>query len=202
MEDAVSQIPNFFRCTSPHCESGQIHESTNNQPIVTCIACGHRSCFRHKVAWHETLSCAEYDSFLADPINFRSRFEIENERVEREKENEKAARRFQEDMDRAYAQTLIEADQRAEAERQAERERQTRMETERREQQQREDKRRLEEADKERKRQEVVKKQQDESASQSTVQRTTKPCPNCKRPIEKNGGWYAHFLTSALKFAN
>lgn len=39
------------------------------------------------------MSCAEYDRFLADPVNFRSTFEVENERVECEKEASVRGRR-------------------------------------------------------------------------------------------------------------
>ncbi|EWG42978.1 hypothetical protein FVEG_04643 [Fusarium verticillioides 7600] len=77
---AVADEENFFWCTSD-CGSGQIHDSWSTQPIVVCIKCNHRSCFRHGVNWHEDLSCDEYDRLQEDP-EFRSCLELENERWE------------------------------------------------------------------------------------------------------------------------
>ncbi|KAK0620822.1 hypothetical protein B0T14DRAFT_481918 [Immersiella caudata] len=84
LNDAISQQDNWFSCLGSGCGSGQIQESPDSAPIVTCIACSHKYCFRHRVPWHETLSCEEYDCLLADPHNFRPAFEIENEQVERD----------------------------------------------------------------------------------------------------------------------
>lgn len=63
----MSQSPNFIWCTSP-CGSGQIHDPSS--PLVTCLHCGHKSCFMHQISWHENLTCAQYDSLLADPESF------------------------------------------------------------------------------------------------------------------------------------
>ncbi|OAQ73184.2 ring finger domain-containing protein [Pochonia chlamydosporia 170] len=67
MRAAMSQSPNFIWCTSP-CGSGQIHDPSS--PLVTCLHCGHKSCFTHQISWHENLTCAQYDSLLADPESF------------------------------------------------------------------------------------------------------------------------------------
>ncbi|ESZ91602.1 hypothetical protein SBOR_8001 [Sclerotinia borealis F-4128] len=45
---------------SPTCESGQIHTG-QEQPMMTCTACGFKTCFIHKLPWHEDLTCAEFD---------------------------------------------------------------------------------------------------------------------------------------------
>lgn len=50
-------------------------------PVVRCAGCLGRFCFRHRVVWHGTMSCEEYDDFLRDPENFKSAFERENEKV-------------------------------------------------------------------------------------------------------------------------
>lgn len=65
----MSQSPNFLWCTSP-CGSGQIHHDATTSPLVTCLHCGHRSCFTHQISWHENLTCTQYDNLLADPENF------------------------------------------------------------------------------------------------------------------------------------
>ncbi|KAM0561716.1 hypothetical protein ACHAPJ_002885 [Fusarium lateritium] len=162
---AMSEAENFIWCTSG-CGSGQIHESGSAQPIVICLHCNHRSCFHHNVAWHETLSCEEYDQLLADPDNFRSRLELENERWSQ-------AREAQLEADRAIAQGLL-AEDRAELRRREERERQER-----------------EQAQKAAKlaRQIAARRKKEEDRSKATVDRTTKPCAGCGWAIEKNRGW-------------
>ena len=148
---------------------------------MTCRLCGHRSCFHHKVAWHQNLACGEYDMLLADPANFRSRFDIENE----EAEKAAAARQAQEDADRVLAQSLLAEDQRVVAEERAARERAKREEMEAAERAERAER----QARDREMREAVARKQREESASTRTVGSTTKPCPGCKAPIEKNEGW-------------
>ncbi|KAI8671014.1 RING-type domain-containing protein [Fusarium keratoplasticum] len=161
---AMSEAENFIWCTSG-CGSGQIHDSGSEQPIVTCLHCGHRSCFHHNVVWHQTLSCDEYDQLLADPENFRSNLEIENEKWSE-------AQRAQLEADRAMAQGLLAEDQ-AERRRQEERERKER-----------------EQAQKAAKlaRQIAARRKREEEQSRATVSQTTKPCPGCGWAIEKNRG--------------
>ncbi len=156
-----------------------MHASGADQPIVTCRLCSARSCFHHKVAWHENLSCDEYDALCADPANFRSRFDLANE----EADEAAAARRAQEDADRVFAQGLV-AEERRGAEREK-REREAR-ERERVEREERVLARAL--AEKEM-REIAMRKKREEDASSKTVGTTTKPCPGCKAPIEKNDGW-------------
>jgi cobalamin-dependent methionine synthase I len=121
------------------------------------------------------MTCEEYDRFLQDPDNFRSWVDMENEEAER-------ALRAQLEADRALAQSLLEEEQRAEAERVAAIERTARDEREKREREAREkEQKRLKELAKRRK--------AEEEASMKTVSKTTKPCPGCKAPIEKNQGW-------------
>ncbi|KAK4148600.1 hypothetical protein C8A00DRAFT_19598, partial [Chaetomidium leptoderma] len=185
---AISASPTFFWCTSG-CGYGQVHAGGRAQPIVTCRLCAHRSCFQHKVAWHENLTCDEYDALAADPANFRSRFDRDNE----EAALAAAARQVQEDADRVFAQGLLAADQRAVAEERAERERVAREEREERERVERE--RREKEV-----REGAVRRKAEEEASGRTVGSTTKPCPGCSAPIEKNEGC-AHMTCTWCKHA-
>ncbi|KAL2197022.1 hypothetical protein P885DRAFT_36033 [Corynascus similis CBS 632.67] len=167
---AISSSPAFLWCTAG-CGYGQVHEGGASSPIVTCRLCSQRSCFHHKVAWHENLTCDEYDSLLADPANFRSQFDVANEEAERAA----AARRAQEDADRVFAQSLIAEERRAVAEERAERER--KEERDKREREMREA---------------AMRRKREEEASSRTVGSTTKPCPGCNAPIEKNAGWCKH----------
>ncbi|RFN51532.1 ring finger domain-containing protein [Fusarium flagelliforme] len=161
---AMSEADNFVWCTSG-CGSGQIHESGTAQPIVTCLHCNHRSCFHHNVAWHENLSCEEYDQLLADPENFRSRLELENERWSEEQQAQLEA-------DRAMAQNLLAEDQAVM------RQREERAHRER------------EQAQKAAQlaRQIAARRKKEEAKSSATVSRTTKPCAGCGWAIEKNRG--------------
>ena len=62
--DAMTNLPNFFWCRKPGCKPGQSHEAAKTQPMILCVACKQRFCFQHTVAWHETMSCEEYEFFV------------------------------------------------------------------------------------------------------------------------------------------
>jgi len=122
---------------------------------------------------------------LLDPDNFRSAIDIDDE-VAAE------TARLREEEDERLARELDRENRRAEEERQRmkheEERRRARAEQERR-------KRELE---MENMREEVKKRQREESASVAVVQRTTKPCPGCQWPIEKNRGC-AHMTCKCFK---
>lgn len=59
---SLQHLPNFTFCLNPTCESGQIHKSAD-QPMMTCTTCNFKTCFIHKLPWHEDLTCAEFDIF-------------------------------------------------------------------------------------------------------------------------------------------
>ncbi|KAL7819223.1 hypothetical protein V8C44DRAFT_317345 [Trichoderma aethiopicum] len=160
----MAEAENFFWCTSD-CGSGQIHESGHELPIVICLHCSHRSCFRHNVAWHQGLTCDEYDQLLANPDNFRSRLEIDNDAWA-------ASQQAQLNADRAMAQGLLEEEKRV-AEMRHRREREEREKT----------RKAIELA-----RQIAARRKKEEEMSRITVGRTTKPCPGCGWAIEKNDG--------------
>lgn len=161
----MAEAENFIWCTAD-CGSGQLHITGKDQPIVTCLHCGHRSCFTHNLAWHENMSCEEYDSLLRDPENFRSRIEMGHDELD-------SARRAQEDADRAMAQGLM-AEQQLDIQRREARERAER-----------------ERAQKAAALARVVaaRRKLEEQKSQATVKKTTKPCPGCGWAIEKSAGW-------------
>lgn len=52
----------FVTCIRPDCGYGQLHADGLEDPIVVCGSCGTRTCFIHRnTAWHEGLTCAEYE---------------------------------------------------------------------------------------------------------------------------------------------
>ncbi|RKK93553.1 hypothetical protein BFJ68_g15541 [Fusarium oxysporum] len=162
---AVEEDENFFWCTSD-CGSGQIHDSGSAQPIVVCIKCSHRSCFRHGVNWHEDLSCEEYDRLQEDP-DFRGHLELENERWSKAQ----AAQAAQEEADRDLARRFVAKEKakikRQEAQDQRERERErerqkSQRERERERQKNQERRRELEREKQERQRVRVRERQKNQ----------------------------------------
>ncbi|KAK5997203.1 E3 ubiquitin-protein ligase RNF19B-like protein [Cladobotryum mycophilum] len=166
---AMTEAENFVWCTAG-CGFGQIHDSGSEQPIVICLHCGQRSCFHHNVAWHENLTCEEYDQFLLDPENFRSRFEMENEEWARA---QKAQRKAQRKAERTMAHDRAAHSQR---------------EREQREAREREERKRAKKALALAKRI-AARRRQEEEESRRLMSQTTKPCPGCGWAIEKNSGW-------------
>ncbi|TVY62711.1 E3 ubiquitin-protein ligase dbl4 [Lachnellula suecica] len=55
-------MPNFTMCLGPNCNSGQIHWTEDDQPIMTCNTCHFKTCFTHKMPWHSDQTCGEYDA--------------------------------------------------------------------------------------------------------------------------------------------
>ena len=158
----MAEAENFMWCTAD-CGSGQIHSSGADQPIVTCLNCQHRFCFQHKVPWHDSLTCSEYDRLLADPDNFRSNEELENEEQQQ----------LQLESDRTMARELL-AEQEVESRRKEAREKAERDRTRR--------------AVELRKRI-AARQRKEEQETRVTIGMTTKACPGCGAAIEKNSGW-------------
>jgi len=65
---AFRNLPNFTMCLGPGCESGQIHEGGDDQPIMTCSICRFKTCFIHKMSWHSEQTCNQYDEERKDRI--------------------------------------------------------------------------------------------------------------------------------------
>jgi hypothetical protein len=57
--------PNFQLCTHAGCNSGQIHETGHEQPIMRCSSCSKLTCFTHKQPWHTGMTCAAFDTSAA-----------------------------------------------------------------------------------------------------------------------------------------
>ncbi|KZF20873.1 hypothetical protein L228DRAFT_278949 [Xylona heveae TC161] len=61
LRETMATDPTFRWCPAPGCESGQIHERGEAEPIMTCASCGRRSCFIHQVEWHVEETCAHFE---------------------------------------------------------------------------------------------------------------------------------------------
>ncbi|RYP77680.1 hypothetical protein DL771_001048 [Monosporascus sp. 5C6A] len=164
----MSQVGNFSWCPLG-CGSGQFQDAGGT--------------------WHDEYTCDEYDSFLVDPLNFRSEAQIAGEAAEAADRAMDDLRRQIEDAERQFNSEILASRQRAEALRLAElarieRERQEVLERARRGEARRqaEEKRKLE-----------ARKKAEEDATQAAFTNRAfsipvKPCPKCKTPIEKRGG--------------
>jgi len=116
---------------------------------------------------------------LRDPGGFQSAVDKDDEAAER-------ARRLQEQEDETLARQLDQRDKRAEQERQRQRHEEERRRA--RAEQQAEAERKKAEQERARQREEFKKRAREEKLSVDKVHATTKPCPGCRWPIEKNQG--------------
>ncbi|CAF1181070.1 unnamed protein product [Rotaria sordida] len=68
----LEQMDEFIWCSNILCNVGQLNEGGALNNIVTCFNCHQKTCFTHKIKWHEGLSCEEFDMRM-DPIYESSR---------------------------------------------------------------------------------------------------------------------------------
>ena len=186
---AVGSDQNFVWCQE--CDYGQLHDKGALEPIVRCLNCGFRSCFVHSGPWHSGFTCDEYNEMLQDPENYQSARDKENTDLD-------LLKRFQEEQDFKAAQELSSRDKREEEQRQMRRHQEERekarvaqrKEAEEMKRRRVEEERRAEKARKEaqeRARMEA-KRHKENALSMEKMKKTTKQCPGCKWPIEKNRG--------------
>lgn len=187
VRSAVSTDKDFVWCKN--CEFGQLHATGESQPIVRCLNCGYRSCYRHSIPWHERLTCEEYDEMLENPDSFQSA-------IEKDEAATIAFQMRQEEEDKTLARSMLERERQIEEDRQ----RQSHEEQLRRARKQQEaEGRRMREAE-QAWRKEAIKRKQEEKMSLETVQATTKSCPGCQWPIEKNDGC-SHMTCKSFQFS-
>ncbi|CAG8511480.1 10940_t:CDS:2, partial [Scutellospora calospora] len=60
----IRGISNLRWCKAPDCDFAQEHTTGDIMPIITCKACGQKSCFTHDVPWHDGLTCEEFTEQL------------------------------------------------------------------------------------------------------------------------------------------
>lgn len=57
-----SEMPNkFVMCLGPRCGCGQEHDEGLKLPLMVCNKCNFKTCVRHKLPWHEGMTCEEFD---------------------------------------------------------------------------------------------------------------------------------------------
>lgn len=102
----MANASDFAWCKGPGCDSGQIHEGGAEQPISKCQICSFRTCFYHQVAWHERLTCEEYDELQRDPDGFQSRVEKEEAQLAMQEQARAAQEREDAEMARVLAKEI------------------------------------------------------------------------------------------------
>lgn len=65
LEKTLEQDPLFIWCAHG-CGSGVIHASGEKQAAVVCDNCRRKTCYRHRMPFHEGLTCGEYDDIQED----------------------------------------------------------------------------------------------------------------------------------------
>ena len=68
----LEQMEEFIWCANPRCHAGQLHDGGRSNPVVTCHNCHQKTCFQHKIQWHEGMNCEEYN-LSNDPTQEASR---------------------------------------------------------------------------------------------------------------------------------
>lgn len=188
--NAIGSDQNFIWCQN--CDFGQLHESGLEHPIIRCLKCSFRSCFRHKGPWHERMTCEEYDEMLKDPEGFKSA-------VDRGDEEAIEALRKQQEADELMARELEAQDRQAEEDRQrAKHEEALRKARAAQEAEAARKRKEIEDKERAKRAAEIRQRQQQEAAALQLINSTTKRCPGCQWPIEKNQGC-SHMTCKSLK---
>lgn len=203
---AVSSDKNFVWCQQ--CDFGQLHEKGASEPIVRCLNCGFRSCFVHSGPWHSGFTCDEYNDMLKNPDQYqtardRENFDLEMTRRlqeeqdsdaareisgrDKRKEEERQRRRHNEEKEKARVAQLMEAKIKRKEHQQAEKEERERVEELRRVEKAKRKQEKMRKETQERVLKEARRQMENELSIQ-TMKQTTKQCPGCKWPIEKNKG--------------
>jgi hypothetical protein len=74
----LEQMDEFIWCSNPLCGFGQCNAGGRSNNIVTCYNCHQKTCFTHKIQWHEGLTCEEYDLEIDPNYEFSRRWIIKN----------------------------------------------------------------------------------------------------------------------------
>ncbi|KAL4999178.1 hypothetical protein BDV10DRAFT_58729 [Aspergillus recurvatus] len=194
---ALNADKNFIWCLE--CDFGQLHELGAEQPLVQCFNCSAQSCFKHAIKWHDGFTCDEYDAVLWDPDSYKAIREknggsprpnveyLSKKSMQRAKKKEQARQSKLHEAQKKAARRRQEEAARVREEKKA----LERAQTEAAQTQETEDEDTIEEEVKDdfKEKIEMLKRRMREvELSMKKVEETTKRCPGCQWPIEKNDG--------------
>ena len=74
----LEKMEEFIWCTNPQCNAGQLNEGGSLNNIVTCHVCRQKTCFTHRVQWHEDQTCEQYDLKIDPDYEASRRWIIDN----------------------------------------------------------------------------------------------------------------------------
>ena len=74
----LEQMDEFIWCSNVSCNVEQLNEGGAQNNIVTCFNCHQKTCFIHKVQWHEGLTCVQYDMSIDQTFESSRRWIVEN----------------------------------------------------------------------------------------------------------------------------
>ncbi|KAK8136732.1 hypothetical protein PG984_004672 [Apiospora sp. TS-2023a] len=189
MNKTLSNIGQFVWCPLSGCESGQIHPPGSKQPVVLCQSCNRLFCFTHHIQWHREYTCAEWDQHLADST-FRSQAQREQDRDEAHDADIAAIDRRIQEAEHKLRQSILSAEQAAKERfefAEARRREEERLAAERA---RIEEQRRLAREEEARK----LARHREMEEGERTASSVSNPCPRCKRPTQKNGGWSVYCI--------
>ncbi|KAL4777135.1 hypothetical protein BDW60DRAFT_55720 [Aspergillus nidulans var. acristatus] len=197
LRHALNADKNFVWCLE--CDFGQLHRRGTEQPLVICFNCSAQSCFKHAIRWHDGFGCDEYDAVLWDPDSYRAIKEnnsggtrpnaeyLSKKNMQRAKKKEQKRQYKMHEAQKTAARKR----QEEEAARVRERKALEQAQAQAAQGQEEEDEEPIEEEVKDdfKEKIEMLKRRMREvELSMKKVEETTKRCPGCQWPIEKNDG--------------
>jgi hypothetical protein len=66
MKRALQSMEDYRECLSPSCNSGQLHDGSEDYPIVTCHSCHAKSCYTHRIPYHFDETCEQFDEKIRE----------------------------------------------------------------------------------------------------------------------------------------
>ena len=61
---AFKDEPRYRNCLRINCSNGQLHETGDAEPLMTCSICEYKMCYVLSRPWHEGQTCTQYDNSL------------------------------------------------------------------------------------------------------------------------------------------
>jgi hypothetical protein len=62
LQHGLESIAEFRWCAHAGCGNGWLVDEGDLYPLLRCRACNERTCYQHRVLWHEGLTCDQYEA--------------------------------------------------------------------------------------------------------------------------------------------